>query len=98
MSIFRYPWVGYDYNSQKTKILFVGESHYSDPKNPNAYDIEKENSNYTNQCIREYCDWKWGNRTWGNLVSQFIDVFGTGKYARSNFFVSNAVWQRKLDV
>ncbi len=81
-TILRTPWIGSEYHSQKHKVLFVGESHYS----KNYFESSSTNENLTIQCVKEYCNGDWGNRTWGVLVSQFSKIFSTGNYARKDFF------------
>ena len=82
MAILRKPWVGSEYSSQKHKILFVGESHYS----VNYLEDSQKNEDLTIACVKQYCNDEWKNRTWGILVAQFCKIFGTERYARRDFF------------
>ena len=68
----RKPWVGSEYESQKHKILFVAESSYS----KNHFDECKHDANLTITCVEQYSNYEWGNRTWGNMISNFGEIFG----------------------
>ncbi|MDE1351549.1 hypothetical protein L9W80_15490 [Vibrio aestuarianus] len=53
------PWVGNQYRNNKTRLLLLGESHYSD---------SPQSNHFTQELIEQYLDGEYRHRYWTQII------------------------------
>lgn len=79
------PFVGKDYHSTSSKILFVGESHYYDPEGDNKNFKKKE---FTRMIVDEMaiCNYQYGSPFFNRISELFNYVGRTELWNKVSFY------------
>ncbi|WP_460891042.1 hypothetical protein [Rufibacter soli] len=79
------PFVGKDYDSTHSKILFVGESHYKDPKSNNENFKKKE---FTRMIVDEMaiCNYQYGSPFFNRISDLFNFSDRTELWNKTSFY------------
>jgi hypothetical protein len=79
------PFVGKDYSSMNSKILFVGESHYYNPEGDNKNVIKKE---FTRMIVDEMaiCNYQYGSPFFNKISELFNYVGRTELWNKVSFY------------
>jgi hypothetical protein len=79
------PFVGKDYGSKESKILFVGESHYHDPQSSNK-NVEKKE--FTRMIVDEMaiCNFQYGSPFFNRISELFNLVSRADLWDQTSFY------------